>query len=219
MPFTGEQVNTFGPRPSRRFLMDATRGGLPVDVLHVYQEATATMRVDLCSLVPMVNAGGPELDRAETVTVFNDLCLLAPSALVGAPIAWRSIDAHRTEGTFTNGPLTVRAELVFDQDHQLVDFVSDDRFRAGTDGRPSRPEQWSTPIRGRGTVDGTQVVTDGDGRWRGPEGDFTYLEFHLDEIAYDVTTPGAVELVRPERVVPSSVMLGDGSAATTGLRP
>ena len=29
MPFTGQQVNTYGPRPQRIFLMDATRAGLP----------------------------------------------------------------------------------------------------------------------------------------------------------------------------------------------
>ena len=34
MPFTGKQVNTYGPRPQRVFIMDATRSGLPVTVLH-----------------------------------------------------------------------------------------------------------------------------------------------------------------------------------------
>ena len=38
------------------------------------------MRVRLLSLIPMVDASGPDLRRKETVTVFNDLCLLAPGA-------------------------------------------------------------------------------------------------------------------------------------------
>ena len=33
MPFTATQVNTFGARPQRAFLMEATRAGLPVTVL------------------------------------------------------------------------------------------------------------------------------------------------------------------------------------------
>lgn len=45
MAFTGRQVNTYGPRPQRIFLMDATKAGLPVTVLHVFADNTATMRV------------------------------------------------------------------------------------------------------------------------------------------------------------------------------
>ena len=78
MRFTGEQVNIYGLTPSRLFLMDATMFGLPVDVLHVFVGPSATMRVKLCSLLPMVNAAGPDMDRGETVTLFNDLCVLAP---------------------------------------------------------------------------------------------------------------------------------------------
>lgn len=104
MPFTGEQVNTYRAQPSRLFLMDATRFGIPVDVLHAYRGSSATMRVEACSLVPMVNADGPDLDRAETVTLFNDLCLLAPGALIVARIIWHTIDADHIRGTFTTGP-------------------------------------------------------------------------------------------------------------------
>ena len=59
MTYTGEQVNTYGPAPSRLFWMDARLFGLPVDVLHVFAGPAATMRVKLCSVVQMVNAGGP----------------------------------------------------------------------------------------------------------------------------------------------------------------
>ena len=106
MRFTGEQVNTFGPDPARLFFIDATMFGLPVDVLHVYVAGTATMRVTLCSLVPMVRAAGPEMDRSETVTVFNDLCLLAPAALISAPITWQRMEANRVRGTFTGSSQT-----------------------------------------------------------------------------------------------------------------
>ena len=101
MEFTGEQVNTYGPRPERFFKMDATMAHLPVDVLHVFAGDSATMRVKLCSLLPMVNASGPELTRAETVTLLNDLCVLAPAALANARITWTAVDDHRARATFT----------------------------------------------------------------------------------------------------------------------
>ncbi len=38
------------------------------------------------SVVTLVDAAGPQLDRGETVTVFNDLVVLAPGAIVDAPV-------------------------------------------------------------------------------------------------------------------------------------
>ena len=68
----------------------------------------------------MGNAAGPEMDRAGTVTVFNDLCDLAPSALVDAAVTWHVLDDHRVHGTHTYGANTITAELCFIDEHQLV---------------------------------------------------------------------------------------------------
>ena len=185
--FTGEQVNTYGASPSRLFLMDATMFGLPVDVLHVFVGTSATMRVRLCSLLPMVHAAGPEMDRAETVTLFNDLCVLAPAALLDAPIIWRTLDPNHVRAAFTQGRHTVSAELSFNDENELIDFVSDDRTRASADGRHFTPQRWSTPLSRYRTIGPRRVVTYGEARWHAPEpeGEFSYLEYHLDEIVYN----------------------------------
>jgi hypothetical protein len=198
MRFTGEQVNTYGPATSRLFRMDATTFGLPVDVLHVLVNQSATMRVKLCSLLPIVNAAGPEMDRGETVTLFNDLCVLAPAALIDAPIRWRSIDAHRIHAEFTNGAHTVSAELVFNDDDELINFVSDDRSRTSADGRQFTPQQWSTPLGAYRTIGARRFATYGEGRWHGayPEGEFSYVELNIDDIAYNSATASA----QPHRV-------------------
>ncbi len=187
MSFTGEQVNTYGMYTSRLFLMDATMFGLPVDVLHVFVGMSATMRVKICSLLPMVNAAGPEMDRGETVTLFNDLCALAPAALIDASIAWQSLDANRVRGAFTHGAQTVGAELVFNDQHELVDFISDDRLRASADGRQFTQQRWSTPLSGYRKIGARRVPTHGEARWHAPdpEGTFSYLEFNLDDITYN----------------------------------
>lgn len=188
MTFTGEQVDLFGPQPSRIFFMDATMFGLPVDVLHTFVPS-AEMRVKVCSLVPIVSAAGPNMDRAETVTLFNDLCVLAPAALVDAPVAWQAIDDHHARGTFTNGAEAVTADLVFNDDHELVDFISDDRFRASADGKSFTQQRWSTPISGYRAVGSRRIGVYGECRWHAPypEGEFPYLEFNVDEILYNVS--------------------------------
>ena len=183
MTYTGEQVNTFGPAPSRYFWMDATLFGLPVDVLHVFAGPAATMRVKLCSVVPMANAAGPDMDRAETVTLFNDLCILAPSALIDAPIVWQPTDDNHARGIFTNGAQTVTADLTFN-DGDLVDFVSDDRMSMSRDGSTFTPQRWSTPVRDYRTFGSRRLATHGEGRWHStdPQGQYAYLEYNLDAI-------------------------------------
>jgi hypothetical protein len=190
MTFTGEQVNTCGSEPRRLFLLDATMFGLPVDVLHVFVGRSASMRVRLCSLVPIVNATGPIMDRAETVTLFNDMCVLAPAALVDAPITWRTLDDHHVQGMYTKGMHTVTAVLAFNDDHELVDFVSDDRQRAPTDSSRYTPLRWSTPVGHYRSVGNRWVATYGEGRWHAPdpEGEFTYIEFSIDHLAFNTMT-------------------------------
>ena len=85
--------------------------GLPVTVLHVYDHGKATMRGKLLSLVTVVSASGPVMDRAETVTLFNDLVVFAPAAIVDAPIRWTAVDDQHALGTLTYGDETVTARL------------------------------------------------------------------------------------------------------------
>ena len=185
MTFTGEQVNSFGSRRSRLFLMDAEMFGLPVEVLHVFEAGTATMRVRACSLFTMVDASGPEMDRAETVTVFNDMCVLAPAALVDAPIIWDVVGHDHVRAAYTYGHNTVTAELIFNDSHELVDFISDDRMAASADGKTFTPQRWSTPLAGYREFASGRLAAVGEGHWHAPAGEFAYLEYDLDEIRYN----------------------------------
>jgi hypothetical protein len=185
MRWVGEQVNTFGPSPTRVLFMDATMKGLPTDVLHCFQGPHATMQVRLASWVTVVDAHGPDMDQAETVTLFNDMCVLAPAALIDAPVRWADIDARHVRGSYTHAGHTATAVLTFDEAHRLVDFESDDRLRSSSDGRTFSPMRWSTPISRYVEFDGRLVGSLGRGRWHpDSEAPFDYLEFHTDELTY-----------------------------------
>jgi hypothetical protein len=209
MPFTGQQVNTYGPRPQRIFLMDATRSGLPVTVLHVFADTTATMRVKLLTLLTVVDASGPEMDRGETVTVFNDLVVMAPGAIPHAPVAWEAVDDLHVRGAFTDGDQTVSAVLTFNAEHDLVDFASDDRTRASADGTTFTRSRWSTPLAGHRDSNGLRILTVGEGVWHAgqPEGAFTYLQFHLDAITNNMANAGTTTTT-PHRRSPASIGAG-----------
>jgi hypothetical protein len=178
MEFTAEQYD-FTDEQSRFFLMDAIRSGLPVDVFHAFEERSATMRVRLLSAVPLVNASGPEMDQAETVTVFNDLCLLAPAALIDPAIRWEPIDGQSARAHYTVGSNTISAVLTFNEAGELVNFVSDDRLAASADGTEFTSQRWSTPVGTYRSFGRRRAPTRGEGHWHPPDGEYTYIELDL----------------------------------------
>lgn len=184
MEFTAVQHNFLDP-PARFFLMDARRSGLPVDVYHAYEGGRASMRVRLLSAVPIVNAAGTVMDRAEAVTVFNDIALLAPGGLADERILWEEIDDTSARGHYTIGPITVTATLSFNEVGELVDFVSDDRAMASKDGTEFEPQRWSTPISEYRAFGPMRITARGEGRWHLPEGAFTYIELELIDMAWN----------------------------------
>ncbi len=180
------QYNSFG-RPTRLFLMDARMFGLPVRALHVYRQEQATFTVRVASTVTMVDLSGEAISAAETVTVLNDMCLMAPAALLDPRLSWRSVDDRCAAVTFTNGPHVVTATLMFNDHDELVDFWSDDRPDSSTG--TFVPMRWSTPVTEYRDVDGRHLLHRGSAVYLRQDGPFTYGEFTLRSIQYDVTGP------------------------------
>jgi len=178
---------TFFARPARLFLMDARMLGLPVRALHVYRDASATFTVRVASAFTMVDLSGDHISAAETVTVLNDLCLMAPGALVDDRLAWTSSDDRTATVTFTNGSRQVSATLVFSDDDDLVDFWSDDR--PDSSGGGFVPMRWSTPVSDYQDLDGRHILRNGSAVYHRADGPFTYGEFTLRSIGYDVAGP------------------------------
>lgn len=183
MAFTADQLDTFDT-PRRFFLMDAVMKGLPVDVLHAFDQDGATMRVRLLALKTMVDVRGAVLTRSETVTLFNDLCIFAPGELVRPSVAWEAVDARTARARYTQGPNTITATLLFNDAGDLVDFASDDR-NPSPDGSTSAPIRWTTPVRDYARVGPARVPRKAETKWHPASGAWTYGEFELVSLAYN----------------------------------
>jgi hypothetical protein len=171
--------------PVRLFYMRASRGGVPVAVFHRYVAGVASMQVKLAGLFTLVDAHGPEMDRSETVTVFNDMCLLAPGTLLDPRITWRERDERSVDASFMVGGDTVGATLTFDEKGMLVNFESSDRSRASADGRSFTLLPFLTPVRVHGTFNGVVLAQTAEAQWRLPDGQtFTYAEFRLESATF-----------------------------------
>jgi hypothetical protein len=185
MPFEAEQ-QSFADQPTRLFFMHARMFGLPVEVFHRRINGEATMQVKIAGAIPMVDARGEVMDRTEAVTLFNDMSLLAPATLLDPVIAWEPVDASTVRARFTDGRQTISATLLFGDDGLITNFISDDRSRSSPDGKSFTRLRFSTPVRDYRDFGSVRLATHGDARWMLPEGEFTYGEFDLEEVTYNV---------------------------------
>ncbi len=181
--FTSEQYNFFD-QPTRAFYIKSRKMGLPVNGLHLYKDEKAFMKIKLAGLISIIDVNGPEMDKSETVTFLNDICFFAPAVLVNLKnIQWTEIDHNRLQAIYKNGSQTIKAELVFNEEGRLINFISHDRYEII--GKQSHQRPWFTPITEYSKF-GKNTLPNKAGAWyERPDGDFCYGEFETIDVMYN----------------------------------
>jgi hypothetical protein len=183
MTFKSEQYNFFD-QPSRFFYIVAKVLGIPAKGLHVYKDETASMVIKLLGIFTITDARGIEMNKAETVTLFNDMCLLAPATLISDNITWEEIDDRNVKATFTNKSLRISAILTFNEKGEMVNFISYDRYET-VNSTTFRNLPWSTPVSEYGKFGPYRLASKADLIYHRPEGDFCYGKFMINSIEYN----------------------------------
>ena len=176
MPLKSVQYN-FMDKYARFFYIEASRMGVPAKGLHIYQHANAVFQIKILGLFPVVHAKGPRMDQGETVTVLNDLFFMAPGALIDQRIQWEVLDELRVRAVFTNEHICVRAEVDFDKEGKLTNFISYDRFE--TNGKEYHNYPWETPVLSYGDYNGYRLPARARLIYRRPDGELSLI--HISE--------------------------------------
>jgi len=179
--FQSVQYNFFD-EPSRLFYMKGKMFGITVPGYHHYMQKKAVMDIRLFGLFPLVQMAGEEMNKAETVTLFNDMCLMAPATLIDKRIKWEPVDEKKSKAIFTNGNISITAILFFNEQGQLINFTSSDRY--DVNGKQWIP--FSTPVHEYKNNNGYNILYKGDAVWHYPEGEFVYGKFILKEVEYNL---------------------------------
>lgn len=185
MPFESEQYN-FIDNTTRLFFMKATMNHLPVAGFHSFKNGNAFMDIRLFSLFTVQQQSGKEMGIAETVTFFNDMCCMAPATLIDKRITWLDSDSTHAKASFTNNSISISADLLFNQQGQLTNFISDDRY-AFDENNSMKRLRWSTPLSNYREFNGYRLAGFASTIYTYPEGDLCYGEFHLKNVKYNVT--------------------------------
>ncbi len=183
MPFTSEQYN-FMEASTRLFFMKAVMKGLPVAGFHSFKNGDAFMDIRLLSLFRVQYQTGKEMGIAETVTFFNDMCCMAPATLIDKRIKWLESDSSKVHAEFSNKGITISAWLYFNEEGELINFVSDDRYAAG-ENNTMKQIRWSTPLKDYRIVNGFKLASGAEAVYAYPEGDLCYGTFSLTNVKYN----------------------------------
>jgi hypothetical protein len=181
--FNSIQYNFFNT-PTRAFYIKSKMYGLPFDGLHLYVGPNATMQIKIASLFQVVDAKGPEMNKGETVTMFNDMCFFAPASLINKNIEWETIDSFHVRARYTNAGNTISAILFFNEKGELINFSSNDRYES-SDGKVYKNYEWTTPIKDYKEFHGRKLASYGEAIWHEPEGEFCYGKFHIIDVEYN----------------------------------
>jgi hypothetical protein len=174
----------FYQNPSRYFYMGAKKMGLPATGLHLYEDQIATFEVMLLNWIKVVDAKGDKMNQGETVTLLNDMCIMAPATLITPDIKWKTVNDTTVNAVFTNGSISVSADLFFNQKGELVNFISNDRFE--TDGKEYKLNPWSTPVDEYFEINGYYLPKSAKLIYHRKDADFVYGEFEFLDLKYNL---------------------------------
>jgi hypothetical protein len=180
-----QQYNFYGDL-ARIFYIRGRMFGVPVVGRDLYSTGEGRMIMKAAGLIPVVDVTGTEMASSGLVTLFNDMCLLAPATLADKRIRWVPIDSLTAKGSIEDAGRTVSATLHFNQDGEITDFVTDDRYMESR-GR-FRKIRWSTPVGQYKDFRGIKLPSHGAAVWHLDEGEFTYAEFDLQSIEYNTAS-------------------------------
>lgn len=181
MPFKSEQYN-FMSQSTRLFFMKAEMKHLPVAGYHSFNNGKAVMDIRLFSTFKVQYMDGPEMDKAETVTFFNDMCCMAPATLIDNRIKWEVLEKNKVNAIFTNNDITITAQLDFNDEGQLINFISNDRYSADVNtGLP-----WETPLKNYKNINGYNIAGYAETINHYPNKKLTYGVFETKSVTYNI---------------------------------
>jgi hypothetical protein len=183
MPFRSEQYN-FLNTASRQFFMTLTMNYLPVAGFHSFINGNAFMDIRLLSLFRVEYQSGKDMGIGETVTFFNDMCVMAPATLIDPRITWFDAEGKSVKATFENNNIAISAKLTFNDDGELINFVSNDRY-AVSENHTTEKIPWSTPMKDYKEINGFNLPGYAEVIYNYPAGDFCYGIFRLTAIQYN----------------------------------
>jgi hypothetical protein len=184
------QFNVF-IEPLRLFFIRADMMGLFSMVgSDIYQNGEGNMKGKLMRLIQIFDEKGESFNIGELTTYLNDAFLMFPWAIVHLKdrFSWEEINENNVKFKFTDHGMTVGAELIFNANGLLENYITEDRFLNRDKTNPDKytRTKWSTPVGEYKEFEGQLVPTYGQAIWHYDDVEFCYAKFRVEKIEFDV---------------------------------
>jgi hypothetical protein len=154
---------------------------VPIAGRDSYLAGHGAMRIAAASLIPVVDATGPEIDQGTLLRFLGEIVWF-PSAALAPYLRWEPIDDASARATMTYRGVTASARFSFDDEGRMM-RLSAQRYMA--DGTGARLRPWSVIATDWRVMDGVVVPTRGSAVWNLAEGDFDYYDWEVTALRYD----------------------------------
>jgi len=183
MPVEAIQYTTLAGSISRTWYAQIKMGPFAfINGYDSYDNGAGHMLIRLLSMFSVVDIHGPEVDMSALIIFINDM-VMWPTAFLSEYIQWEPIDEMSARARVNLHNKQFSAVLYFNDLGEMVDFITEDRFR--TVGKGFERCKWSTPLRRYREVNGLRIPSEGDAIWHLPEGEFSYIQANIGEVRYD----------------------------------
>lgn len=144
-----------------------------------YAGARGSILMKMAGTFAVANEHGAELGPAGLMRYLNEM-MWFPAAFLGTNVTMTQVDSHSFNVTIADSGVTASATLFIDAEGRLTNFRAT-RYNTGSRSM----ETWETPIRDYGDYNGMRLPSRGEGVWKLPSGDFSYIDLEILTVAYD----------------------------------
>lgn len=173
----------FAAEPARMALIDSSMFGVPFEGCDYYSGGVGGMKGVIAKGITLFDRTGADMDKACLATFLAESMFL-PSALVQDYISFEEVNDREVRATVIYAGQTASGVFTFNEQDEMVSFVTEDRAATGTDGTmeyipwTARCSEYALSENGIKQPTLLQAV------WDYPDGDFVYFDGRIIGIEY-----------------------------------
>lgn len=173
----------FVSEPCRMALIDSSMFGVPFQGYDYYENGKGGMKGVIAKAITLFDQQGADMDKACLATFLAE-CMFAPSILTQDYITFEEISEFEIKATITYEGQTASGVFTFNEQYEMVSFVTDDRAVSNSDGTYEYV-RWSALCSEYVTSDdGIKHPTKMQAVWNYDDGDFVYFDGEINKLSY-----------------------------------
>ncbi len=148
-----------------------------------YDDGQGNVLIKLLALITVADAKGKEVDQGSMVRFLAETVWI-PTAALSSYITWEEVDANTARATMNYRGVNASGVFSFNDRGEVIDFVAP---RYGDfDGHYSM-EKWQIILEDYKEFEGVMVPSKGEVIWKLKTGDFSWYQFEVLDIEYNIS--------------------------------